>query len=164
MPDRLAVAEIADRLAVLDHIGDDVELGMLLVERLAVGVRPWRIELAEIPAEGDQLRVGQVLPVKDDDEPLAPGGLDRVDLALRDGLDRSTPAISAPSGASRFLIERVIPLLFFLPAASSPFTFRSRRNAARFDRRPHFLISGVRNCARYPACGVPARPDRRRSA
>ena len=29
VPDRLAVAEIADRLAVLDHVGDDVELRML---------------------------------------------------------------------------------------------------------------------------------------
>ena len=83
MPDRLAVAEIADRLAVLDHVGDDVEFRMLLVERLAVGVRPRRIELAEIFAEGDELRVGEILPVEDDDKPFAPSGPDRVDLASR---------------------------------------------------------------------------------
>ena len=83
MPHRLAVAEIADRLAVLDHVGDDVELRMLLVERLAIGIWPGRIELAEIPAEGDELRVREALPMKDDDKPLAPSGFDRVDIGLR---------------------------------------------------------------------------------
>ena len=86
MPDRLAVAKIADRLAVLDHVGDDVEFRMRLVERLAVGVRPRRIELSEVPAEGNQLWIRQTLPMEDDDKPLAPRGFDRVDIGLRQRL------------------------------------------------------------------------------
>jgi len=61
MPDRLAVAEIAHRLAVLDHVGDDVELRMRFVEGFTVGIGPGRIELSEILAEGNELRVREIL-------------------------------------------------------------------------------------------------------
>jgi hypothetical protein len=43
MPDRLAVTEIAYRLAVLNHVGDDVEFRMRLVEWFAVRVWSRRI-------------------------------------------------------------------------------------------------------------------------
>ena len=86
MPDRLAIAEIADRLAVLDDVGDDVELRVLLEERLAVGVGPGRIELSEISAEGDELRIREVLPMEHDDKPLAPRILDRRDIVARQRL------------------------------------------------------------------------------
>jgi len=51
VPNRLAVAQIADRLAVLLDVGDDVELRMILEERLAIRVRPGRIEFAKLAAE-----------------------------------------------------------------------------------------------------------------
>src|SRR5580704_17519301 len=86
MPDRLAVAKIAHRPAVLDHVGDDVEFRMRLVERFAVGVRPRRIELSELLAEGNELWIRETLPMEDDDKPLAPRGFDRVDIGLRQRL------------------------------------------------------------------------------
>src|SRR5262249_39297849 len=82
MPDRLAITQISDWLAVLDHVGDDVEFRMRLVEWFAVGVWSGRIELSEVLAEGDELRIRETLPVKDDDKPLLPGGFDHVDSGL----------------------------------------------------------------------------------
>src|SRR6516225_8274658 len=68
MPDRLAVTEIAYWLSVLDHVGDDVEFRMRLVERFAVRVLPRRIELSEVVAEGYELWIRQILPMEDDDK------------------------------------------------------------------------------------------------
>src|SRR5277367_1058826 len=83
MPNGFAVAEIADRLAVLDHVGNDVEFGMFLIEGLAVRIWARRIELTEIPAEGDKLRIREILPVKNHDKPLAPSGFDANDVGTR---------------------------------------------------------------------------------
>ena len=71
MPNRLAVAQISDRLAAFHHIGDDVELGVFLVERLAVRVWSRRVEFAEVLAEGDELRVGELLATEDHNQPFA---------------------------------------------------------------------------------------------
>jgi hypothetical protein len=86
MPDRLAIAEIADRLAGFHHIGDHVDLRMLLVERFAIWVGPGRIEVAEAPAERQQLWVREALAVENDDQPFAPCVFDGVDVGLRDRL------------------------------------------------------------------------------
>ena len=51
MPDGLAGTKIADRLAVFDDVGDDVDFRKLLVKRLAIRVRPGRIEFAKLAAE-----------------------------------------------------------------------------------------------------------------
>src|SRR5262245_35982645 len=51
MPDGFAGAKIADWLAVLDDVGDNVDLWKLLVERLAIRIRPGRIEFAKLAAE-----------------------------------------------------------------------------------------------------------------
>jgi len=80
VPHRLAIAEISDRLAVFDNIRDDVEFGVILEERLAIGIGARRVELTEILAEGDQLRIGEFLIVEDDDLPLAPYVLNSLDL------------------------------------------------------------------------------------
>ncbi len=152
MPHGLAVAEIADRLAVLDDVGDHVELRVLLVERLAVGVRSGRIELAEIPAEGDELRVGERLPVEHDHEPVAPHAFDRIDVARATGFDRSMPLTSAPSTAAKLLIESVI--------TAPP----SKLNSTRLDRAFPFLDlvrDELGEVLRRPS--LRARPDRSRS-
>ena len=47
--------------AILDHIGDHVDLREFFVERLPVGIGSGRIEIAEAPAQGEKLRVGQAL-------------------------------------------------------------------------------------------------------
>src|SRR5258706_7607095 len=72
-----------NRLAVLDHIGNHVDFRIGLVERLAIGIGPGRIEFAEASAEGEKPRIGQSLSADHDDKPRAPSRLDGVDLALR---------------------------------------------------------------------------------
>jgi hypothetical protein len=72
VPHGLPVAEISDRFAVFDDVGNDVELRMLLVERLSVRVRPRRIELSEVLTERDELRVRELLPMEHDHQPFTP--------------------------------------------------------------------------------------------
>ena len=109
MPDGLAGAKIADRLAVLDDVGNDVDFGELLVERLAIRVRPRRIEFAKLPAESKKLRVREALAPRHDDQTCPPR---LFDCAPNPGetevrLDRCHRS-RAPSGASRFLIDTAI--------------------------------------------------------
>jgi len=47
MPDGLAIAQVSDRLAVFHHIGDNIELGIFLVEWFPVRIRPGWIKFAE---------------------------------------------------------------------------------------------------------------------
>src|SRR6516225_8673671 len=77
VPDRLSVSQISNWLAVLDDIGDDVEFRMLLVERLAVWVWSRRIELAEVLAERDEFRIGELLSTEHHNKPIAPRIFDR---------------------------------------------------------------------------------------
>src|SRR5215472_8691078 len=68
MPYRLTSAEIADRLTVLDDVGDDVYFRKLRVERLPIRVRSGWIELAKLSAEVEELRVSSPLPTRNDDQ------------------------------------------------------------------------------------------------
>jgi hypothetical protein len=97
MPHRLTVAEISDRLAVFDDVRDDIQLWVFLVERLAVRIRPRWIELSEVPTEGDELWVRELLAMEDDDEPLTPYVFDRFDVAERNRL-RKIDAGDRPAG------------------------------------------------------------------
>src|SRR4029077_17192162 len=96
MPHGFAVAEIAHRLSVLDHVGDDVEFRIRLVERLDVRIRSGPRELAEVSAEGNELRIREVLAVENDDQPLTPCGADGVDVGLRQGLWKGDPPTPRP--------------------------------------------------------------------
>jgi hypothetical protein len=91
VPHRLAIAEIPDGLAAFDNIRDDVEFGVILEERLAIGIGTRRVELAKILAEGDQLRIRKCLVVEDDDQSLAPYVLNCLDLVSRDRLRKIEP-------------------------------------------------------------------------
>ena len=57
VPDRLAAAEAADRLPVLNDIGDDVEFGQALDETAAALLHRGPVKVAEQAAEGNQIRV-----------------------------------------------------------------------------------------------------------
>ena len=72
VPDRLAVAQPADRHAVLLDVGDHVHLGMVGKERAPQRVRPRRVELAEVAAEREQLRIGEALAADSDHHVLEP--------------------------------------------------------------------------------------------
>jgi hypothetical protein len=83
MPDRLAVAQIADRLVVLDHVGNDVDFRKFLEEGPAIRIGRRRVERAEILAEGEEVRIREPLLMRHDDEPAAPGVRDGIDLGSR---------------------------------------------------------------------------------
>src|SRR6516225_12156290 len=92
MPHRLAVAEIANWLAVLDHVRNHIELGVFFIEGLTVWIRTRWIELTKIPAESDELGIREQLPMEDDDKSLTPSGLNDVDVGPRYGFGQNDVA------------------------------------------------------------------------
>src|SRR5262249_19792164 len=88
---RCAMAEFSGGVAVFKKVREEVELGVILEERLAVGIGPRRVELTKVLAEGDQLRIGEFLIVEDNDQPLPPYVLNSLDLFWRDGLRQIEP-------------------------------------------------------------------------
>jgi hypothetical protein len=81
-----AVAQPADGHAVVLDVGDDIHLGMLGEERLAIRVGPRRVELAEVPAEREELRVGELLAAEAQHEVLEPRASNLIEGPRRDGL------------------------------------------------------------------------------
>ena len=73
VPDRFAVAEAADRLAVHLDVGDDVDLRQALDEAAAGLLDRRPVEIAEAAAEGDQLLVAQRLAADQHHRMLVPG-------------------------------------------------------------------------------------------
>src|SRR5262249_40270000 len=57
VPDRLAVPEISDRLAVLDHVGDYVYFRKFFEGRPAIRIWRGRVEFAKVFAECEKLRI-----------------------------------------------------------------------------------------------------------
>ncbi len=99
MPDRLAGAEAADRLAVHHHVGDDVDFRQAFDEAPAGFLDRRPVEVAEAAAERDQVLVARA-------SGRAPAGPDgrarRASIAancVASRCLRSTPRISAPSAA-----------------------------------------------------------------
>jgi hypothetical protein len=86
VPDRLAVAQAADRHAVFLDVGDDVHLRMIGEERPAQRVGAGRVELAEVAAEGEHLRVGELLAPPAQHEVLQPRRADARENLRRDRL------------------------------------------------------------------------------
>ncbi len=101
VPDRFTRAEIADWPAVLNDVGDDIDLGKFLVERLAIGIGAGRIQLAEIRAEGEQLRIGEALIARHDHEMAVQRFADGEAIMLAQGLGQID---AAELGAKRFEI------------------------------------------------------------
>jgi hypothetical protein len=78
VPDGLAGAEAADRLAVrAEHVGDDVDFRMAGDEALAVLLHRREVEIAEAAAEGDEVGVGETLAAEEQDGMGEPGGVER---------------------------------------------------------------------------------------
>ena len=86
MPHSFTIAEITDWFAFLDDVRNDVELRVLLEKRLAVWIWPGWIELTKVLAKRDELRVGELLVMKDDNEPLAPSVFDFLHVDARQWL------------------------------------------------------------------------------
>ena len=82
VPHGFTGAETADRHAVLDHVRDDVNLGMPLDEPASVLLDGRVIERAEPAAERDQIVISELLMAKEDDRVVEPrlvnGGEGRV--------------------------------------------------------------------------------------
>src|SRR5262249_48382441 len=66
----------ADRIAFLvEHVGDDIDVGIARRADAAALLVGRRIELAEAPAEGQQVVVTELLPTQQDHRMLVPGVL-----------------------------------------------------------------------------------------
>ena len=88
VPHRLAGAERADRVAVLvEHVGHDIDLGIARRADPAALLVGRRIELAEAPAEGQQVVVAERLAAQQDHRMLVPGALDGGELRLGQRLE-----------------------------------------------------------------------------
>ncbi len=98
VPDGFACAEISPRHAALDDVGDDIELRILLVERLAVGIRTRRIELSERATEGHQIRIANILLTDEQHQMLPPGSADPLQVL---GCDARGDVDAANLGAER---------------------------------------------------------------
>src|SRR5580692_7782964 len=77
MPDRLAISETADRLAVFEDVGHDIKLWETFDEPAPRLLNRSEIELAESAAEGDQLRIRELLAAKQQHEMIQPCTVDR---------------------------------------------------------------------------------------
>ena len=85
--------EAPDRDAVLDHVGDDVDLRVAVDEALAVLLDGRVIERAEAAAERDQVVVGQPLAAEQQHLVIEPGAMDR---GKRVGVDGAQVGSAAP--------------------------------------------------------------------
>ncbi len=89
MPDRLVGAELADCLAVLDHVGDHHDILTALGRGFDIAVLARHLDLgggdrrpvqfAELPAEAQQIVVSEALTAEAQHQMLRPGRLDRGD-------------------------------------------------------------------------------------
>ena len=97
VPHRLAVAEAADRLAVHLDVGDDVDLRHALDEAAAVLLDRRPVEVAEPPAERDEVGIVERLAAKQQRGVAIPGLENLPEMRHRSSVRRSPARISAPS-------------------------------------------------------------------
>src|SRR5262249_23953299 len=77
MPDSFAGAERADRLAfVVEHVGDHVDVRISRRTLPAAFLIWWRIEIAEAPAESEQVVVAEFLPAEEHHRTAVPSRFD----------------------------------------------------------------------------------------
>ncbi len=76
VPDGLTGTEAADGHAVFDNVRDNVDFGMPFDEPAAVLLNGRLVECAESAAEGDQVRVTELLVAEQQDGMLEPGPID----------------------------------------------------------------------------------------
>ena len=107
MPNRLAVPEAADRLAVFQNVGDDVKFGHALDETAPGLLDGSKVEFAESAAEGDQLGIGQLLAAKQQDQVIQPGAADRGECRLAQ-LPQIYPANFSSESAARRNDKRLV--------------------------------------------------------
>ena len=95
--------------AVLDHVGDDIELGMAFDEAPAGLLNRCQVELAQPAAERDELAVGELLSRKEQRLVREPGAGEWRQTYPSSSKRRSRPRTSAPSAAP--LGTTVIPVI-----------------------------------------------------
>jgi hypothetical protein len=81
VPHQRGIAETADRDAVIDHVGDDIDLRVAVDETPAVLLDRRRIEGAEAAIEGEQI-VAEALAAKQEHQVIEPGAMDRGEAGL----------------------------------------------------------------------------------
>ena len=76
MPDRFTGTQAPDGDTILDHVGDDIDFRIAFDETAAGFLNGRPIELAEAPAEGDQILVVQLLAAEEQHQIVHPGAVD----------------------------------------------------------------------------------------
>ncbi len=113
VPDRLAVAEVAERRSVPGlQVRDHQDFGILVEIGLADDAHSRRLQLAEPLAEGDQLRIAQVLVPDQHDEMVViglPDALERLAGELRqvDASDLRSQSLSRRHDLERHRLRHV---------------------------------------------------------
>ncbi len=95
VPHRFTRAEAADGDAVLDHVGDHVDLGMTFDESASVLLDGRVIEPAEAAAECDQIFVRELLIAKQHDRMVEPRLVDGAKRAVVDAAKIDVPNFGA---------------------------------------------------------------------
>jgi hypothetical protein len=97
VPDRLVGAELADRLAVLDDVRDDQDV-VAAFGRIVCGGNRRPIQFTELPAEAQEILVGEALAAETQHQVVVPGRLHRGD---RLGTKRTGEVHSRDVGGER---------------------------------------------------------------
>ena len=105
VPHRFTGAEAANGDAVLDHVGDDVDLGTAFNESPAVLLDGGVIERAEAAAECDQVLVCEMLIAEQDDRVVEPRLVDGGKHALVDAAEIDAADVRAKRRAGRNNLE-----------------------------------------------------------
>ena len=106
MPHRFAGAEAADRLAILLHIGHDIDLGQAFDKAAAGFLHRSPIEIAESAAEGDEILVVEGLAAEQDHLMLVPGAPQRRKLPVVERCEVDAPHLGAKRRAGWNNIKR----------------------------------------------------------
>jgi hypothetical protein len=84
VPHRLAGAQAADRHAILDHVGHNVDFWMTFDEAPAVLLYRRPVEFTEPAAERDHLVIAEHLAAEQQHEVIEPGAMDGGKVAVAD--------------------------------------------------------------------------------
>src|SRR5712691_4695295 len=101
MPGGLAGAKTPDGHAVLDHVRDDIDLGMAFDETAPGLLDRRHVEIAEAAAEGDEILVAQMLATEQHNLVVEPGLVDRGEGPLVDGAQIDAADFGAERAAGR---------------------------------------------------------------
>jgi len=101
MPHCLARAETADGHAVFNYVGNHIDFRISIHEATAALLDRSPVEIAEAPAECDEILVGELLSAKQQDQAIEPCRVDGAKIRSVDALQVHAPDFRSQGSASR---------------------------------------------------------------